>query len=314
MNADFENELAHRVGAYRRPASFESLNRRLAPHLLWLARAGDALLVPEPWDENLKSEAERREVELISPNSLEPQTNRVFTPWGWTQSAAAVGAKFGAVVPSISFETVRRVNSKLWSHALETELGVSQRGARTARTFEELREVVARECAQADDKWVIKSPFGFAARGRVLGRGPVIAEPQAKWSLRRLSEGETLLFEPWLEVTREYGVVSEIFTDGTTELRGISDLQANGAGTGFGYLLGRRPTPERVRELEDIAGLVCKQLFVEGYHGPVGIDALEHAGGLRPLLEINARYTMGFVAVAVERSLKPQKPVFWSTK
>jgi hypothetical protein len=41
---------------------------------------------------------------------------------------------------------------------------------------------------------------------------------------------------------------------------------------------------------------------------------LEHAGGLHPLLEVNARYTMGFVALAVEREVRPTAPVFWSTK
>ena len=111
---------------------------------------------------------------------------------------------------------------------------------------------------------------------------------------------------------REYGVVMEISPAGTCEIKGISDLQTNGAGTGKGYLLGRPPTPQRVAELERIAGIVGERLFREGYVGPVGIDALEHTGGLHPLLEINARYTMGFVAIAVERSLKPAAPIFWS--
>jgi hypothetical protein len=44
------------------------------------------------------------------------------------------------------------------------------------------------------------------------------------------------------------------------------------------------------------------------------VDALEHAGGFHPLLEVNARYTMGFVALAVERSLGPTAPTFWSSK
>lgn len=214
----------------------------------------------------------------------------------------------------LPFEMVARVNSKLWSHALEVEMGWSLSGSATASTLAELREHVARSCPASGDKWVIKSPLGFAARERVLGRGPVIEEPQAKWAGRRLAGGETLIFQPWLEVAREYGVVSEIFSDGQCVIHGISDLQTNGAGTGTGYLLGRPPAPGRVAELETVATTVAERLFKEGYYGPVGIDALEHGGGLQPLLEINARYTMGFVALAVERSLKPATPMFWSTR
>jgi hypothetical protein len=207
-----------------------------------------------------------------------------------------------------------RVNSKLWSHALEVELGIAQTGAALADTFENLQEAVARACPGAEDKWVVKSPYGFAARDRVLGRGPVIAEPQAKWSKKRLARGEILIFQPWLEVVREYGIVLEISPDGTFMIQGISDLQTNGAGAGTGYILGRPPSLERMGELERIASVVSERLFEEGYFGPVGIDALEHSRGFHPLLEINARYTMGFVAVARERHLKPATPVFWSTK
>ncbi|HEX7174843.1 MAG TPA: hypothetical protein VF240_06130 [Pyrinomonadaceae bacterium] len=314
MNADFESELAAPAGSYRRPASFETLNRRLAEHLLWLARRGDALLQTEPWSENLRAQSRRRGVELVSPAEAGDQSTRVFTPWGWSPSAVAAGEEAGAVLRSIPFAVAARVNSKLWSHALEVELGIAQAGAALAATFEELQEAVARACPEPDDKWVVKSPYGFAARDRVLGRGPSLEEPQAKWSRRRLGRGETLIFQPWLKVVREYGVVLEINPDGSFEVQGISDLQTNGAGTGTGYILGRAPEPRRAAELTRVASLVAARLFAEGYTGPVGIDALEHAGGLHPLLEINARYTMGFVALAVERSLKPAAPVFWSTK
>jgi hypothetical protein len=314
MNADFETELAHPSGSYRRLPSAETLNRRLAAHLLWLARPLDAILLSEPWENALQSEAHRRHVQLVTPEQAEDQTARVFTPWGWTPSAAAAGQRAGSIVRPIPFDTVARVNSKLWSHALEVEWGLAQPGAATASDFEELREAVARACPAADDKWVIKSPFGFAARDRVLGRGPSLEEPQARWSRRRFALGETLIFQPWLEVVREYGVVMEISSSGEFVIHGISDLQTNGAGTGRGYLLGRPPAAHRLVELERIARLVGERLFKEGYYGPVGIDALEHAGGLHPLLEINARYTMGFVALAVERSLRPATPVFWSTR
>ena len=314
MNADFEVELAAPAGRYRRTHAFEALNRRLAPKLLWLAREGDGLLLPGAWPESLRAEAARRGVELVNTSNPGGQSRRVFTPWGWTPSAAAAGERAGAQVRPAPFETVGRVNSKLWSHALEVELGVVLPGAALARTFEELEAALARACPGPSDKWVIKSPFGFAARERVLGRGPRMEEPQAKWSRRRLSNGETLIVQPWLEVVREYGVVMEIDESGRVEILGVSDLQTNGAGTGTGYVLGRPPESGRRGELERVARVVGQRLYAEGYAGPAGVDALEHAGGLHPLLEVNARYTMGFVALAVERALRPAAPLFWSTK
>ncbi|MBA2341627.1 MAG: hypothetical protein H0V88_14665 [Pyrinomonadaceae bacterium] len=73
MNVDFEAELSCAVSAYRRLPSFNALIHRLASHLLWLARPGDALLLPESWPEYLQSEARRRGVELLSPTRAEPQ-------------------------------------------------------------------------------------------------------------------------------------------------------------------------------------------------------------------------------------------------
>ncbi len=314
MNADFEPELATGAGGvYRRPHSFVALNRRLAPHLLHLAAAGDALLVEESPHASLTVEAARRGVELLTLEEAEQQrqAHKIFTPWGWTPSVAALAARVGASVPPVSLDVVRRVNSKLWSHALEQELGIGMAGARAAASFAELEEAVARACPRADDKWVIKSPFGFAARERVLGRGARLEGAQATWARRRFATGETLIFQPWLERVREYGVTLEIAPGGEVDLIGISDLQTNGAGTGTGYLLGRKIDSGRRAELESVARAVAGRLFREGYVGPAGVDALEHAGGLHPLLEINARYTMGFVALAVERETNPPVPTLW---
>lgn len=314
MNADFEMELAARGGRYLRPASFEKINRRLAAHLLRLARRGDALLLDELFPQIVCDEAARRDVELLSLERVRGERARIFTPWGWTESALKIGERVGATLPPISLATVARVNSKLWSHALEQELGIALKDARACATFEELSEAVRRACPQRDDKWVIKSPFGFAARERVLGRGPLLDGAQATWCRRQFANKETLIFQPWLEVRREYGVVLNVLSNGESEMLGISDLQTNGAGTGMGYLLGRPVERHRVSELEAVAKIVGERLAREGYIGPAGFDALEHAGGLHPLLEINARYTMGFVALEVERALQPVEPVFWSMK
>ncbi len=318
MNADFEMELASRAKVYRRPVSFDKINRRLLAHLLRLARPGDALLcdqsIFESPFESLAAEAKRRGVEIVLKTDAKDQSDRIFTPWGWTKSAVAFGESVGAIVRHTPLETIARVNSKLWSYALEQELGIALAGSVAAASFEELQAAVSGACPNAYDKWVIKSPYGFAARDRVLGRGAMLEGAQATWVRRRLAQGETLLFQPWLEVIREYGVVMNIQPSGEVVIEGISDLQTNGAGTGYGYLLGRKIDSQRARELERTARIVGARLFREGYVGTAGMDALEHRSGLHPLLEINARYTMGHVAVAVERELKPLTPVLWRTK
>ncbi|MET0650213.1 MAG: hypothetical protein ABW208_26700 [Pyrinomonadaceae bacterium] len=322
MNADFEVELAHDAvapaRAYRRTQAFDALNRRLAPHLLRLALPGDGLLYEVSWAETLADAARARGVELVSPRAAAsgrtPQAGRLFTSWGWTRTSAAEGERVGAMLPAVDFEAVARVNSKLWSHALEVEMGWALPGARVVTGVEELEEAAARACPGAQDKWVVKSPYGFAARERVLGRGPRVEGAQGAWAFKRLARGEPLIFQPWLEVAREYGVVVEVSHSGAHRLLGVSDLQTNGAGTGVGYVLGRPPEPRRMRQLEEATAVVCERLRAEGYAGPAGFDALEHAGGLHTLLEVNARYTMGFVALAVERELRPTAPTFWDTK
>lgn len=316
MNADFEMELAaaNTHGIYRRPASFIEINRRLAAHLLWLMRPGDALLLDESPSTELAAQAVERGVKLIAIDGDVDQSHRVFTPWGWTKNAVTIGEKFGAIVRHPPLETVARVNSKLWSHALELELGIARAGSAIASTFEELQMAVSRACPNPEDKWVVKSPLGFAARDRVLGRGAILEGAQATWTQRRFARRETLLFQPWLDVMREYGVVMNILPDGEIIIEGISDLQTNGAGTGTGYILGRKPSPQRADELLNMAKIVGARLFKEGYTGAAGMDALEHTGGLHPLLEINARYTMGHIALAIERALDPKTPVFRSMK
>ena len=312
MNADFEAELAA-SGSYRRLPTIARRNARIAPALLWLAREGDALLLEEPWPEGVRAEAARRGVELVSPAGAGGRSGHIFTPWGWTPSAVEVGRRAGAIVEPVPIEVVRRVNSKLFSHALERELGVAIEGAELARSLDELDAAAARASPGPDDKWVVKSPFGFAARERVLGRGPRMDPPSKLWAERKLGQGETLLFEPWLDVSREYGVQLSIGSDGA-EVLGITRMLTNGAGVTTGFVLGDTVEPGRAAELERIGRAVGERLAREGYRGPANVDALEHSGGLRPLLEINARHTMGLVALAAEREIRPREPVVFTPR
>lgn len=311
MNADFEMELANPPNKkYFCSDIVAQINQKLAPHLLWLAQKGDDLILAEPWTDEVKEFAKKQEVELISPNSKTKYPEKIFAPWGWTTSAISVGEKFGAIVKKVDLELVARVNSKLFSFQLEKEWNILLPTTAIVSNLQELEEIVK----VAKGKWVIKSPMGVAARERVLGNGPNLTPGARVWLERKFQQKEQLIFQPWLEVIREYGTAMYILPNGIIDFVGVSDLQTNGAGTGIGYLLGRQIPSNRLTQLKNIAEQVGKRLFQEGYTGPAGIDALEHRAGFHPLLEINARYTMGFVAIAVEKALAVTTPTLWQAK
>jgi hypothetical protein len=313
MNPDFELELES--ANYMRVPTIALRVRRLTAAVLWLASPGDTLIVDVD-DQSLREAAGRLGIELVglSPSDSVGLSPFIFTPWGWSRQARDLGQRLGARVESPDPDVVARVNSKLFSHQLERDLEIAMAGAGVARDLAELETLLKSACPHSQDKWVIKSPFGFSARGRVLGRGPSLDPASRKWAERRFERGDALLMEPWLDVLREYGVQLMIDRGGRVDLLGITDIQTNGAGAVTGYLFGRRPDPARAHQLAETALEVGRRLWTEGYWGPANVDALEHRGGLRPLLEINARYTLGHVALEVERSLDPSSEIFWELK
>jgi len=313
MNADCESELARLPAPYPRLPTISKRNRALAPLLLWLTRSKDALLVERPWEDGLRAAAERRDVELLAPGDGGARPLE-FTPWGWTPSAMTDGVAMGALVNAPPLDVVVRVNSKRFSHAVERALGIATPGARLVESRAELDEALATTCPGPNDKWVVKDLFGFAARERVLGRGPRLDPASETWVERKLVRGLALLVEPWLDVVREYGIPIQVAADGSVDVLGIVDVATNGAGVSTGYYFGR-PIDSGVRaELERVAIDVGRRLYAEGYSGPAGIDALECVTGLRPLLEVNARYTLGFVALAVEAHFGAGAPAIWNPR
>jgi len=297
VNTDFEAELAalSQGRRYVPTGRFAGRNRVIAYNLLkYLLRPGDALLTPDAWRTSLEDVAARRGIALLPLESTREASAYHFTPWGWTPTALAVGVRAGARLSSPPLDSVARVNSKVYSHGLEVELAVADDRARLVASEAELVAHVAQACPQAEAKWVIKHPYGVAARERVLGRGPVVSPPAAAWCRRRFAEGLPLLFEPWYDVRQEYGLCGFLDPEGDLRLLGVSRPVTNGAGVLVGYELEAASLPASVLSLGRQVGA---RLAAESYRGPWGMDVLEHSQGWRCLLEINARWTVGFLAL-----------------
>ncbi|MCX6870988.1 MAG: DUF455 family protein [Verrucomicrobia bacterium] len=180
--------------------------------------------------------------------------------------------------------------------------------------------------ARGFHRLVVKQALGLAGANAIRLWEPELLETQRRWMADALEAGQTLVVEPWMERLADFSVQFER-TDGSLKRIGFTDLfndhrgqfLANGASPGFE----RRP-PARVvrafnswpdapgllrRVYEVIASALEMRLAAIGFCGPVGIDGLvcqtPEGPRLKPVVEINPRYTMGRLTLELMRVVAP---------
>lgn len=321
-NFDFEHELAASSG-WNPSAVLRRMSAERSVSLISLADDGDLIWTPEPipdefW-ESLARQGLPRVRGVVDLNSVAANVREVV-PWGWSASSRAIGGK--TAQPSDS--AVRQGNSREWSFALEQELGVALFGAARLERIEDLAEAVRRSASElgesaTDHAWVIKAKFGMAARERLLGRGLALTSAQQSWLSRRLAADGVVFFEPWLHRRAEVGIQWTLppLGGGEPKLEGHTPLlcDSHGGYRGSEFSLDTSIPREWQRAVE-VCEQVAKRLQTLGYFGPLGIDAAiyEDAAGaalVRPLQDINARFTMGRLALGFRRLLRGDECGVW---
>lgn len=264
-------------------------------------------------------------------------------PWAWSpESMALLGPLVASVTgggrPLLKCfnEGVAGLYSKAWSATFLRGLiegaalpallcGVEEVGV-AVRAMDDALAAIGRIRAQGHHRVVVKEALGLAGSNALRLWEPEILDTQKRWMTNVLEGGGTLVVEPWLERVVDFSVQLEMGDEGL-KLRGYTALfndakgqfEANTAEPGFA-----RQLPARVVEaLRGVAsGLEVQRWFqcaferLEGelerleFHGPLGIDAFvyrEVNGNVRlkPIVEINPRYTMGRLTLELMRYVAP---------
>lgn len=229
-------------------------------------------------------------------------------PWLSTQPAERRLARLGQRLAAASPDVVRRVHDKGFAQRVAAARGLNPLGDRV-RVFDpdELSELPAAVAAlPRGTEWAIKPRLGSSGRGRV----PLAAVAGA---LPRLAKRGGAVLEPWLDRLEDLSVQLHITPAGAVELLGSTRqiLTPSGVYLGNSCVVDDRPragTPWDP-QLERAAMELGAAAAAEGYFGPCGVDAFvfrdEHgAPVLRPIVEFNARFTMGTVALGLLRRLE----------
>ncbi len=309
-NFDFEHTLA--TGGQPSPAGLRRIVAELACCWGVAAEKGDVLWCPELTDMGFLKRLQSMGLPALTVASQagDVPTGLTLVPWGWTRDTLELGERVDAKTEAPPLDVVRRLNSRKFSHKQEQTRGVGLPGARRVESVNELQTAID-DLPSWCDGWVVKAEYSNSSRERFVHRGSkhVDFDALTRWAARRLARSHALFVEPWVERIDEVGVQLMVLRSGKPRVDGVTRLLVDAAG----HFLGCEFTPaidhdplwtDAVRAGLEVAGIAQRA----GYFGPLGIDAMRYRlpngeERLRPLQDVNARWTMGRLSLGLRRLL-----------
>jgi len=247
--------------------------------------------------------------------------------WLNTEEAAAWAAEAGQTLFGGAPEIVARVHDKAFAlnAAREARLLPSPWNQIGVLEPAELRDpprawaiLDARLAAEPDAfrAFTLKPRFGSSGRGRVAGRAEGGDRAAIEGAFSRLAKRGGALIEPWVERIADLSAQLLIEESGSVLLLGTFEQCTSPAGIVRGHRgrvdsRGRAssgsPHDEALREAAVAMALAASEA---GYRGPCGVDAFVYRDGagqeaFRPVVELNARFTVGQIALAEMRRAVP---------
>ena len=199
----------------------------------------------------------------------------------------------------------------------ENEIGTA------VNSLDEALATIAKIRAHGHHKIVVKESFGVAGSNALRLFEPELLPAQIRWLENAFAHKRELVIEPWLERLQDFSVQLEMSAQGL-KLCGFTGLQCDARGqfiANFAEPHHHKRIPAKVisqfNAAADISGLLLEfyeeifdaleiELRRVDFIGPIGIDAFVYratngAVKLKPVVEINPRYTMGRVLVELMR-------------
>lgn len=319
-NFDFEHRLAD--PRFQPTKQLKRLNAELATAWLAIAEEGDWIWTPEPIDAEFFRSLENAGFPRVQPVvSLSDVPSGVeCVPWGWSSEVRLLAEKHDWIADAPPILAVQIANSRTISYVLERLLKVGLDGMEGIRSMEQLHAVLESQ-APTEGRWVIKAEYGMSARERILGRGRSLSTADEQWVRKRLDSRINVYFEPWVERVGEIGIQIDVLANGRPQLLGITpmlvDERGQYAGSWFAYQESRFSDQQAFwPSAIETALEAARQLKSQGYFGPLGIDAMIYRDSdgelkLRPLQDINARWTMGRLSLGWQRFLEHGEEGCW---
>ncbi len=250
------------------------------------------------------------ELEGIQPSELHLLSSKKVPydqveTWGASRNAAewAKHHKISYEIPA--WDIIAKVNSKEFSFTNSPRLP----GAALLHTEEEAKKWLSKLKGPA----VLKTCFGVSGKGHMLVDSHTPPQKtfhflNKEWRLKR-----PVIAEPWVTRLLDFSTQWEITPKGKIEYIGVSICENDTKGRYLTTRTGDVPAYFGMYfpcfdEHMSVAKQVLKKMAALGYFGNVGIDAMLYQQNtipckilLQPIVEINARKTMGWAALQMHK-------------
>lgn len=238
----------------------------------------------------------------------------MLEPYAVTEEAHEYAGKGFFANPLPDLAVVKRVNSKLYHHRLLEDMGLHTHGmpAMSAEEVEQYGTELLHKGA-----FLIKDPFGVSGKGNLLIESPSLLKRIVSYLRKQEEAGSQTLFllEPLLPKAADFSSQWLLEPDGSRQLISVQRMinrQQNygGSVTAEAAFVSFLEQKGYFSMLE----AALHELFLDGYFGYVCFDSMMlEDGELVPIVEINARMSMGLINAHLDRLLAGWNLKGWLT-
>lgn len=270
--------------------------------------------LPVNFDDDVLPELSKNVAELLyqQPDNLYFDQlfseSSTFSPYAVLPGTKELCMKYrlGTKLPEL--HTIAKVNSKLFSAKLAQSKSLGA-GSIITHTAAELKQTAFEMLKKGP--CLVKDAFGVSGKGNMLIEREHTLNHIYKYLLKQENEGKTAEFviEPLLNRKSDFSCQFIIHPDGSYELIAVQEMLNNK----FSFSGMRKISLSFYQELDrgnyfDTVAVVATSLYKEGYFGPVCLDSMVLVNNtIIPIIEINARKSMGFLSYELNEFLKPFK-------
>lgn len=231
--------------------------------------------------------------------------------WGTSQSIAVWAKKKKLPFAMPGWECVKEVNSKEFSFLASPKLESAELLRNEQHALEWLNKTSGPR--------VFKSVYGLSGRGHLHIQNDLDAKA-ISFLNKQWKAHHPVLAEPWVNRLLDFSTQWLITEDGNLTFLGVTICQNDSRGGYKSTIVQPDDSIDPCNHLliihKEEVKRVLHQMYSKGYFGHVGVDAMiyeiQGKTHLHPIVEINARKTMGWVALTLQKRYFREKTIAMS--